>query len=86
MLPTRDEQDLLLADLELDRLRWTTQLYYLHETNPDNGLVRDKTDPAAPCSIAVVGMAMATLPIAVERDQPEKETAVVAIGYEGTMT
>src|SRR5262249_45606847 len=67
MLTTRDGQDWLLTDLELDRLRWTTQLYYLHETNPDNGLVRDKTDPAAPCSIAVVGMALATLPIAVER-------------------
>ena len=24
-------------------------LYYLHETNPDNGLVRDKTDPTCPC-------------------------------------
>jgi hypothetical protein len=34
-------------DEELDRLQWTTVLYDLHETNPDNGLVRDKTDPAA---------------------------------------
>src|SRR5262249_39074619 len=37
------------------------------ETNPDNGLVRDKTDPSAPCSIAAVGMSLATLPVAVER-------------------
>jgi hypothetical protein len=49
------------------RLQWTTIYYYLHETNPDNGLVRDKTNPTAPSSIAAVGMAMATLPIAVER-------------------
>ena len=42
-------------------------LYYLHETNPDNGLVRDKTDPAAPCSIAAVGLALATIPVIVER-------------------
>lgn len=38
--------------LDLDRLGWSSLQYYLHETNPDNGLVRDKTDPAAPCSIA----------------------------------
>ena len=42
-------------------------LYYLHETNPDNGLVRDKTDPAAPCSIAAVGLALATIPAIVQR-------------------
>jgi hypothetical protein len=40
---------------ELDRLQWSTVLYYLHETNPDNGLLRDKTDPAAPSSIAAIG-------------------------------
>ena len=59
--------DDLPTDEDLDRLQWTTILYYLHETNPDNGLVRDKTDPAAPCSIAAVGMALATLPVVVER-------------------
>ena len=47
------------TDEVLDRLQWTTVLYYLHETNPDNGLVRDKTDPEAPCSIAAVGLALA---------------------------
>ncbi len=67
ILPTRDEPDRLPTDMGLDRLQWTTQLYYLHETNPDNWLVRDKTDPAAPCSVAAVGMALATLPVAVER-------------------
>ena len=39
--------DKLPTDHELDRLQWTTVLYDLHETNPDNGLVRDKTDPAS---------------------------------------
>jgi ABC transporter transmembrane region 2/Putative glucoamylase len=56
-----------LTDEDMKRLQWTTILYYLHETNPDNGLVRDKTDPAAPCSIAALGMSLATLPVAVER-------------------
>lgn len=49
------------------RLQFTTLLYYLHETNPDNGLVRDKTEPSAPASIAATGMAMAAIPVIVER-------------------
>ncbi len=64
---TTEERGRLPKNEDLERLQWTTILYYLHETNPDNGLVRDKTDPAAPCSIAAVGMSLATLPVAVER-------------------
>lgn len=55
------------TDEELARLQFTTVLYYLQVTNPDNGLVRDKTDLNAPASIAAVGMALATIPIIVER-------------------
>src|SRR5215470_19774697 len=55
------------TDKEWDRLQLSTVLYYLHKTNPDNGLVRDKTDPKAPVSIAACGMALATLPVVVER-------------------
>jgi hypothetical protein len=65
--PTADDPGRLPTDEELGRLQWTTVLYYLHETNPDNGLVRDKTDPGAPCSIAAVGLALATIPVIVER-------------------
>jgi hypothetical protein len=57
----------LLTDRELGLLQLSTVLYYLHETNPDNGLVWDKTDPNAPSSIAACGMALATIPIVVER-------------------
>jgi hypothetical protein len=57
----------LPTDQELRRLQRTTVLYYLHETNPDNGLVRDKVDPNAPCSIAAVGLALATIPATVHR-------------------
>ena len=32
------------TDQDLDRLRLTTLEYYIHETNPANGLTRDKTD------------------------------------------
>ena len=66
-LTTDDDLHRLPTDQDLNRLQRTTVLYYLHETNPDNGLVRDKTDPDAPCSIAAVGMALATLPVVVER-------------------
>src|SRR5262245_57534792 len=55
------------TEADLDWLQWTTLLYYIHETNPVNGLVRDKTDSAAPSSIAAVGMNLATFPILVER-------------------
>src|SRR4051812_13109059 len=65
--PPTDELHRLPTDEEFLRLQRTTVLYYLHETNPDNGLVRDKTDPESPCSIAAVGMALATIPVIVER-------------------
>src|ERR1700729_3619605 len=56
-----------LTDEDMKRLQGTPGPSYLHEPNPDNGLVRDKTDPASPCSIAALGMSLATLPVAVER-------------------
>ena len=67
--PPCDDDDLyrLPFDKVLSLLQLSTVLYYLHETNPDNGLVRDKTDPKAPVSIAAVGMALATIPVVVER-------------------
>ena len=66
-LDVDDGLDRLLTDRDLGLLQLSTVLYYLHETNPDNGLVRDKTDPHAPVSIAAVGMALATIPVVVER-------------------
>src|SRR5438270_11221441 len=65
--PPTDDLHRLPTDEEFNRLQWTTVLYYLHETNPDNGLVRDKTDPEAPCSIAAVGLGLATIPVIIER-------------------
>jgi hypothetical protein len=59
----------------LDQLQATTLLYYLHETNPANGLVRDKTAPGTPSSIAAVGMALAGLPVVVERGVLDREFA-----------
>jgi len=64
-----------LTDDELVALQVTTIAYYLHESNPENGLIRDKTDPGAPCSIAAVGFALATLPVLVERGVIAREFA-----------
>ena len=63
------------TDQDLDRLRLTTLEYYVHETNPANGLIRDKTDPAAPCSIAAVGLGLAAIPVLVERGVISREFA-----------
>jgi len=62
-----DKLNPLPSDEDLNQLQWTTIHYYLHETNPDNGLVRDKTDLEAPSSIAAVGLGLATIPVVVER-------------------
>ncbi len=70
-----DDSNRLLTDKDLGLLQLSTVLYYLHETNPDNGLVRDKTDPNAPVSIAAVGMALATIPVVVERGVLYREFA-----------
>jgi len=67
MLDVDDGLHLLLTERDLGLLQLSTVLYYLHESNPDNGLVCDKTDPKAPVSIAAVGMALATIPGVVER-------------------
>ena len=69
------ELELPPSNEELGWLQFTTLLYYLHVTNPDNGLVRDKTDPSAPASIAAVGMALATIPVVVERGVVIREFA-----------
>src|SRR5262252_10807615 len=68
-----DDLQRLPTDEELARLQLTTLQYYLHETNPVNGLVRDKTDPKAPSSIAATGLALATVPVLVERGVVARE-------------
>jgi hypothetical protein len=55
------------VDAELDSLQRETFSYFLHETNPQNGLVRDKTAPDWPASIAATGLALAVYPVGVER-------------------
>src|SRR3954469_10612813 len=72
---TGEELNRPLTDEDLGRLQLTTLQYYLHESNPVNGLIRDKTDPRSPSSIAAVGLALATIPVLVERGVVSREFA-----------
>jgi hypothetical protein len=51
----------------MDSLQRETFDYFVHETNPLNGLVVDKTQAGAPASIAAVGLALSSYPVGVER-------------------
>lgn len=66
----------LTADAELDRLQCATFCYFLHETNPANGLVIDKTEANWPASIAAIGLALASYPVGVERGFIARSLAV----------
>ena len=48
----------------------------MHETNPANGLVIDKTAPDWPASIAATGFALAAYPVGVERGFMSRAAAV----------
>ena len=55
-----------IGETELERLQHQSFSYFLHETNPYNGLVIDKTAANWPASIAATGFALAAYPVAVE--------------------
>jgi hypothetical protein len=57
----------LVTDAELEMLQHKSFSYFLQETNPDNGLVKDKTAANWPASIAATGLGLAAYPAAVER-------------------
>jgi hypothetical protein len=51
----------------LESLQRDTFGYFLHENNPANGLIADKTCEGWPASIAAVGLALSAYPVGVER-------------------
>ena len=65
-----------IGDVELDRLQRESFGYFLHEANPANGLVIDKTAANWPASIASTGFALAAYPVAVERGYMSRAAAV----------
>jgi hypothetical protein len=67
---------LTLSDDELlDRLQRAAFSYFLNAYNPANGLLADRSLTGSPCSIAVVGFALSSYPIAVERGWMTRDDA-----------
>jgi hypothetical protein len=60
----------------LDRFQKTSYAYFAEQRNPANGLVRDKTAPDWPSSIAVVGVALSAYPVGIERGFTSRADAV----------
>ncbi len=50
----------------MEALQRDTFNYFVHEANPVNGLIIDKTQPGTPASIAAVGLALSSYPVGVE--------------------
>lgn len=60
----------------LDTLQYRSFLYFIHEMNPENGLVKDRSTDWSPASIAATGFAIPIWAIGVERDWITREKAV----------
>jgi hypothetical protein len=67
MRTSRSESQGMKIEVELIQLQEETFDFFLHETNPVNGLVVDKTAANWPASIAATGLALACYPVSVER-------------------
>lgn len=57
----------LTIGAEFEKLQRESFAYFIHEANPANGLVLDKTAKNWPASITATGLALASYPVAVER-------------------
>ncbi len=66
----------LTIDAELEKLQRESFDYFLHEVNPTNGLILDKTAANWPASIAATGLALACYPVAVERGFMSRKDAI----------
>ncbi len=60
----------------LDDLQRAAFEYFLEQYNPQNGLIADTSKEGAPVSIAVVGLALSSYPIAVEQGWISREDAL----------
>src|SRR5688500_1787309 len=69
--------DRTYSDRRLQTLQRNTFRYFWEETNSDNGLIPDNTSAGdIPASIAGVGLALASYPVAVERSFMSRAKAV----------
>ncbi len=60
----------------MEALQCDTFNYFVHEANPVNGLIIDKTKPGTPASIAAVGLALSAYPVGVERGFMTRANAI----------
>ena len=65
-----------MTEQELDQLQRAAFNYFLQTVNPANGLIADTSRENSPCSIGVVGFALSTYPVAVERGWMTRAEAV----------
>lgn len=65
-----------IDDAALHQVQHDAFNYFLHETNPRNGLVIDKTAADWPASIAATGLALASYPVAVARAFMSRAAAI----------
>ena len=66
----------LITEGKLEMLQHKSFSYFVHEANPTNGLVIDKTAADWPASIAATGFALAAYPVGVERGFMSRGAAV----------
>ena len=64
------------SEVLLDRIEHAAFGYFRQMVNPANGLVADTTRDHWPCSIAVVGFALSSYPVAVERGWVSRDEAL----------
>jgi hypothetical protein len=69
----------LFGEAALHKPQQDTFGYFVHETNPVNGLVPDNTRPDSPASIAVVGLALGTYGVGVERKFLSRAQAITRV-------
>src|SRR5690242_11409715 len=62
-------------EAELPKVQRQAFSYFLHEANPANGLIADKTAPNWPASIAATGLALASYPVGVEHGLMSRDAA-----------
>lgn len=62
-------------DALLDSLERTAFLFFWNEVNPANGLIKDRSTPGSPCSIASVGFGLSAICIGVERGWIDRAAA-----------
>jgi hypothetical protein len=59
----------------LDKLQYDSILYFVKESNPANGLIKDSSRPGSPCSVAAVGFGLTAICIGESRGWIAKDDA-----------